>query len=136
MLTKNTHCFPTRVEPFWRTKIDLITLLFFKVWSWFYFTLKEMIILKKCLVVTNIKNFRAYHYIYILCRKKFSQMLVPHSQCSLRENPKFLQNFRPKSNTLKGNVWPLFSFYVYHSILGLHSKVNTIILFYKIVCIR
>jgi hypothetical protein len=23
--------------------------------------------------------------------------LVPHSQCSLRENPKFLQNFRPKN---------------------------------------
>jgi hypothetical protein len=26
---------------------------------------------------------------------------VPHSQCSLRENPKFLQNFGPKNNTLK-----------------------------------
>jgi hypothetical protein len=23
---------------------------------------------------------------------------VPHSQCSRRENPKFLQNFRPKNN--------------------------------------
>ncbi len=27
--------------------------------------------------------------------------LVPHSQCSLKENPKFLQNFRSKNNTLK-----------------------------------
>jgi hypothetical protein len=26
---------------------------------------------------------------------------VPHSQCSLRENPKFLQNFRSKNKTLK-----------------------------------
>jgi hypothetical protein len=26
---------------------------------------------------------------------------VPHSQCSLRENPKFLLNFRSKNNTLK-----------------------------------
>jgi hypothetical protein len=26
---------------------------------------------------------------------------VPHSQYSLRENPKFLQNFRAKNNTLK-----------------------------------
>jgi hypothetical protein len=29
--------------------------------------------------------------------------LVPHSQCSLRENPKFLQNFRSKNKTLKAN---------------------------------
>jgi hypothetical protein len=28
-------------------------------------------------------------------------VLVPHSQCSLRENPKFLKNFRSKNNTLK-----------------------------------
>jgi hypothetical protein len=28
---------------------------------------------------------------------------VLHSQCSLRKNPKFLQNFRPKNNTLKDN---------------------------------
>jgi hypothetical protein len=24
----------------------------------------------------------------------------PHSQCSLRKNPKFLQNIKPKNNTL------------------------------------
>jgi hypothetical protein len=30
--------------------------------------------------------------------------LVPHSQSSLRENPKFLQNFRPKNNTLRKNI--------------------------------
>jgi hypothetical protein len=29
--------------------------------------------------------------------------LVPHSQSSLRENPKFLQNFRHKNNTIKAN---------------------------------
>jgi hypothetical protein len=32
-----------------------------------------------------------------------SNLQVPHSQCSLRENPKFLQNFRSKNNTLKAN---------------------------------
>jgi hypothetical protein len=48
---------------------------------------------------------------------------VPHSQCSLGENSKFLQNFRPKKNTLKGNVWVLFSYNIYHSILGLTFKV-------------
>jgi hypothetical protein len=48
--------------------------------------------------------------------------LVPHSQCSLRENPKFLQNFGPKNNTLKGNSILLFSFNNYHSILGLTIK--------------
>jgi hypothetical protein len=30
-----------------------------------------------------------------------SMFLVPHLQCSLRENPKFLQNLRYKNNTLK-----------------------------------
>jgi hypothetical protein len=32
---------------------------------------------------------------------QMSVNLVPHSQCSLRENPKFLQKFRYKNNTLK-----------------------------------
>jgi hypothetical protein len=49
-------------------------------------------------------------------------VLVPHSQCSLRENPNFLQNFRPKNNTLKGNVSLLFSFTIYHSVLSLTFK--------------
>jgi hypothetical protein len=32
---------------------------------------------------------------------------VPHLQCSLRENPNFLQNIRSKNNTLKekGSAW-------------------------------
>jgi hypothetical protein len=59
--------------------------------------------------------------------------LVPHSQCSLRENPKFLQNFRPKNNKLKGNVWLLFSYNIYQRILGLIFKY--ILLYHKIVCI-
>jgi hypothetical protein len=53
---------------------------------------------------------------------EFPQVQVPHSQCSLWENPKIWQNFRPLNNTLKGNVRLLFSFYMYHSILGLTFK--------------
>jgi ribosome assembly protein YihI (activator of Der GTPase) len=33
--------------------------------------------------------------------KLINSKLVPHSQYSLRQNPKFLQNFRPKNNTLR-----------------------------------
>ncbi len=32
---------------------------------------------------------------------RYKVALVPHSQCSLRENPKFLQNSRSKNNTLR-----------------------------------
>ncbi len=45
--------------------------------------------------------------------------LVPHLQRSLRENAKFLQNFRSKNNTLKEKFWPIFSFNICHCILGL-----------------
>jgi hypothetical protein len=61
--------------------------------------------------------------------------VVPHSQSSLRENPKFLQNFRPKNNTLLGNFKLLFSFYIYHSTLGLIFKGTNYYLNYKIVSI-
>jgi hypothetical protein len=37
-----------------------------------------------------------------------SNLQVPHSQCSLRENSKFLQNFRSKNNTLKETFWLIF----------------------------
>jgi hypothetical protein len=47
---------------------------------------------------------------------------VPHSQRSLRENPKFLQNYRSKNNLLKGKAWILFSFNICHIILGLIFK--------------
>jgi hypothetical protein len=47
---------------------------------------------------------------------------VPHSQCSLGEKLKFFQNFRPKNNTVKGNIFSQFSFNIYHSILGLTFK--------------
>jgi hypothetical protein len=30
--------------------------------------------------------------------------LVPHSQCSLRENPEILQNFSSENNTLKEKI--------------------------------
>jgi hypothetical protein len=49
---------------------------------------------------------------------------VPHSQSSLRENPKFLQNFRPKNNTLRKNIWLIFLFYIYHCNSGLAFKSN------------
>jgi hypothetical protein len=38
----------------------------------------------------------------------------PHSQCSLAENPKFLKNFRPKTNTLKGSFLLVFLINIYH----------------------
>jgi hypothetical protein len=57
---------------------------------------------------------------------------VPHSQCLLKENPKFLQNFRSKNNTLKEN----FDFYfcLISAILmkAWLSKVKAITLFSKI----
>jgi hypothetical protein len=48
--------------------------------------------------------------------------VVPHSQCSLRENPKFLQNFRSKNNSLKEILWLLFLFNICHSNSGLAFK--------------
>jgi hypothetical protein len=50
-------------------------------------------------------------YLYLSCFIVFisrGEPQVPHSQCSLRENPKFLQNFRSKSNTLRENSWLIF----------------------------
>ncbi len=35
---------------------------------------------------------------------------VPHSQCSLRENPKFLRNFSSKNNTLIEKFWLIYLF--------------------------
>jgi hypothetical protein len=43
-----------------------------------------------------------------------TRRLVPHSQCSLRKNPKFLQNFRSINNTLKENFNLKFLFNIYH----------------------
>jgi hypothetical protein len=51
-----------------------------------------------------------------------SKDLMPNSQCSLRENPKFLQNFRPKNNTLKNNCKVLILFNIYHFNWGLAFK--------------
>jgi hypothetical protein len=39
---------------------------------------------------------------------------VSHSQGSLRENPKFLQNFRTKNNILIDNFYLIFLFNIYH----------------------
>jgi hypothetical protein len=44
---------------------------------------------------------------------------VPHSQCSLRENPKFLQTFRSENNTLKEQFWLIFLFNICHCNSGL-----------------
>jgi hypothetical protein len=38
----------------------------------------------------------------------------PHSQCSHKENSKFLQNFQPKDCSLKGNFWLMLSFNIYN----------------------
>jgi hypothetical protein len=48
----------------------------------------------------------------------------------------FLQNFRPKNNTLKGIVWLLFSFISTIVFLAWPIKVKTVILYHKTVCIR
>jgi hypothetical protein len=61
---------------------------------------------------------------FILNNHRGDGNLVPYSQCSLRENPNFLKNFRPKKNALKGNVRLLFSFNIYHGILGLIFQVK------------
>jgi hypothetical protein len=51
------------------------------------------------------------------------QKLVPLSQCSLRENPKFLQNFRPKNGTLGENFQlKKFLFNICHFNSGLTFK--------------
>jgi hypothetical protein len=59
---------------------------------------------------------------------------VPNSQRSLRENPKFLQNFKSKNTTLMEIVLvtSLISAIV---IQAWHSKVKTKTLLHKIVCI-
>jgi hypothetical protein len=61
--------------------------------------------------------------------------LVSHSQCSLRENPKFLQNFTSKNNTLKENIWKYFYLISAIVIPAWNSQVKTITLLDKIVCI-
>jgi hypothetical protein len=53
-----------------------------------------------------------------------TKVQVPNSQCSLKENPKILQNFRSKNNTLKENFWPIFLCNICHcnSSLAFKSK--------------
>ncbi len=45
----------------------------------------------------------------VCCIKELLLSQVPHSHCSLRENPYFLQNFRPKDSVLREN----FNWYFY-----------------------
>jgi hypothetical protein len=62
--------------------------------------------------------------------------LVPHSQCSYREIPKFLQNFRSKNYTLKENFCLIFLVNICHcNIKVWHSKVKTVTLLHIIVCL-
>jgi hypothetical protein len=58
------------------------------------------------------------------------QMLAQAPGASLRENPKFWQNFKPKYNTLKGNFRLLFLFDTWHGNSGLALELKLI--FYKI----
>jgi hypothetical protein len=50
------------------------------------------------------------------------RMQVPHSQCSLWENPKLLQYFWSKNNTLQGNFWLIFLFNICHCNSGVAFK--------------
>jgi hypothetical protein len=47
---------------------------------------------------------------------------VPHSQCSLKENPKNLQNYSPKHNTLRNKFKVMFLFEIDYFISGLAFK--------------
>jgi hypothetical protein len=59
---------------------------------------------------------------------------VPHSQCSLRETPKFLQNFNKKTEFKKkfDQYFCLLSAFV---IQAWQSKVKTVTLLHKMACI-
>jgi hypothetical protein len=48
--------------------------------------------------------------------------LVPHSQCSLREIPKFLQNLKLKYNKIKFKFLLIFLFHVCQGYSGLALK--------------
>jgi hypothetical protein len=61
---------------------------------------------------------------------------VPHSQYSLRENPKFLQKKKKKNNTLNINLWLIFSIYICYCIPSFAFMSKTIIINHKIVCIN
>jgi hypothetical protein len=50
------------------------------------------------------------------------ERLDPHSQCSLRANPNFFQNFRSIDNTLRGNFGQRFLFGISHCDLDLKFK--------------
>ena len=60
---------------------------------------------------------------------------MPHSQHSLRENPKFLLNFRPKNYTLKGNFRQIFSFNIYYYIPGLTFKSKNYLFYITKLCV-
>jgi hypothetical protein len=55
---------------------------------------------------------------------------VPHSQFSLRENPKFSQNVRSKNHMLKENFWLIFLFNICYCdlVLAFKSKNDCIAL--------
>jgi hypothetical protein len=65
------------------------------------------------------------HFISILATQKIAILkLDPHSQSSLRGNPKFLQNFRSKNSTLKAIICLKFLLNICHcnSSLAFKSK--------------
>jgi hypothetical protein len=70
-----------------------------------------------------------------LHKSKSGIRLVPHSQCSLWENPKFLQNFKFKNNKLREISKYYFCLISAIVIQAWHLKVKTIALFHQMVCI-
>jgi hypothetical protein len=56
------------------------------------------------------------------CLTFLNSYQVPHSQCSLKDNPKFLQNFRSNNNTFKANFLQIFLFIICHCNSGLAFK--------------
>jgi hypothetical protein len=86
------------------------------------FTMVNILLPSSLTGTFRIKNLRIYAQ-------------VPHSHCSPRENIRFLQKFKPKNSTLREIVWLIFLLNICIVIEAWHSKIKTITLILKIVCI-
>jgi hypothetical protein len=62
-------------------------------------------------------------------------MQAPHPQFSLRDNPKFLQNFRPKNTMLRYIFKLIFFFEIYHFISGSSFKNKKLLYYFTKLCV-
>jgi hypothetical protein len=71
--------------------------------DWSGIRIMTVILYKKITVTIKILDHPVFEWSSFqqnLCPNFNGKKQVPHSQCSLRKNPKFLQNFRSKNYTL------------------------------------